>query len=30
MLEGLPPEGLTFDDVFLLPATSEVIPRCFS
>jgi IMP dehydrogenase len=26
MLEGLPPEGLTFDDVLLLPAYSSVLP----
>src|SRR6266702_4753444 len=27
MLEGPLPEGLTFDDVLLLPARSEVLPR---
>jgi IMP dehydrogenase len=26
MLEGLPPEGLTFDDVLLVPARSGVLP----
>ncbi|MBI4466146.1 MAG: IMP dehydrogenase [Acidobacteria bacterium] len=26
MLEGLPPEGLTFDDVLLVPARSAVLP----
>src|SRR5262245_58269417 len=27
MLEGPLPEGLTFDDVLLLPARSDVLPR---
>ena len=27
MIQNNIPEGLTFDDVFLLPAKSEVIPR---
>ncbi|MFQ5816896.1 MAG: IMP dehydrogenase [Terriglobia bacterium] len=27
MLDGLPPEGLTFDDVVLLPAYSSVLPN---
>ena len=26
MLEGVPPEGLTFDDVLLVPARSGVLP----